>query len=552
MTVEPAKSTEPVKAGTPRKRRGALYLFCVIAVATFLIFLALGRGQNSRFKATAVLLATTTQPTEPLPSLDAVREEITSPSLIREAVDQLVAADAIAGAELTSAEVRYNLDIKQHTESTAEQVGIAVSYTGRDANAAVAAVNQICDVFVRQKSKANSPSEAPAYRDDYAAAEQAAQDAERDYQEARRRLIDFDGQHGDVLNPPVPQQTDAAAADPPQAEMSPPAESPLADSPSSDSPRSDSPRSDSPQSDTPRQSTSAADLAEAEREVTELEAKVEQKTTELAELLKTMTPSHPTVTDANLRLAQAESELAAARIKVDVRREFQQGFDDELQNAADPNADDPNAVDPNLAESRGNDFDTIAETGPEIAPPEIDPEERESLLAERQSLEDAVREAERKRDLAKQEEHQQWQRRFDSRPALVWDVDHATATERNYVPTERSLLLFAALFGLLSGGGFLIAGSNPATINSESSAESVLSAPVVGVVPAPPGHAPPSHQLSFVLRLIVLAAETALFVFLLAMIVVALLDKPFADQMLADPLSALVDGIGQLLRMLWR
>ncbi len=542
MTVEPAKSAEPVKAGTPRKRRGALYLFCVIAVAVFLVFLALGRGQNSRFKATAVLLATTTQPTEPLPSLDAVREEITSPSLIREAVDQLVSAGAISDAELTSAEVRYNLDVKQHSESTAEQIGVAVSYTGRDENAAVAAVNQICDVFVRQKSKANSPSQAPAYRDDYAAAERQAQDAERDYQEARRRLIDFDGQHNDVLNPPALQETGAAVSD-----------TPPDDSPQSEAPQADlSPPSDLSPSDTPEQSPSAAGLAAAEREVAELEAKVEQKTNQLAELIKTMTPSHPTVTDANLQLAQAETELAAARIKVDVRREFQRGFDDDPQNAADPNAADPHAADPKFADADANDHDTDTATGPEIAPPEIDQQERESLLAERRLLEDAVQEAERKRDLAKQEEHQQWQRRFDSRPALVWDVDHATATERNYVPTERSLLLFAAVLGLLSGGGFLIAGSNPATINSESSAASVLSAPVVGVVPAPPGHAPVKNQLSFVLRLVVLAAETALFAFLLAMIVVALLDKTFADQMLADPLSALVDGIGQLLRMLWR
>jgi hypothetical protein len=522
MTVEPAKSAEPVKAGTPRKRRGGLYLFCVIAVVMFLIFLALGRGQNSRFKATAVLLATTTQPTEPLPSLDSVRQQITSPALIREAVDQLVSSGVVSGAELISAEVRYNLDIKQQTESTAERMDIAVSYTDRDATAAIATVNQICDGFVRQQSKSGLTSEVPEYRDDYATAEQGAQDAERDYQEARRRLIDFDGQHSDVLNPPASQDADATPLASPQTEAS-------------------------PQSGAPSQVQATADLVEAEREVADLEAKVEQKRNDLAELLKSLTPSHPTVIGANRELAQTETELAAARIKIDVRREFQQGFDDESQDLADQDLADQDLADQDLA-----DQDNDSATGPEIAPPEIDAVEKESLLAERRLLEDAVREAERKRDLAKQEEHQQWQRRFESRPALAWDVENATATERNYVPTERSLLLFAAVWGLLCGGGFLIAGSNAATINSESSAESVLSAPVVGVVPAPSGHAPQASQMSFALRLILLGAETALFVFLLAMIVVALLDKSFADQMLTDPLSALVDGIGQLLRMVWR
>ena len=85
--------------------------------------------------------------------------------------------------------------------------------------------------------------------------------------------------------------------------------------------------------------------------------------------------------------------------------------------------------------------------------------------------------------------------------------------QRVYAPTNPSLLVFAMVSGLIAGGGLLIAGTGPLTISSPIVAEAALSVPVVGKVLEPPGHRLDQPKRPTAVRVLILCAETTIFVF---------------------------------------
>jgi hypothetical protein len=519
--LAPSKPIAPQPA-----RRGALYLFCVLVAAVFVVVVAMGREKAGKFKATAVLLGTS-KVSEQAPSLESVQQKFVNSALIREALDEVftsVSADATPPA---SADVRQSLGVGQNPDTTSQRTTISVTYSGSSADRAQEIVNKICDVFVRHEN-AGSVVEQPAEqnemrRHEAVPADAAQQQAEQNLLDAQARLEAFDQEYASALAAP-------------QRELGLPAKdetSPVVEQPKPQ------PKVDS---ELQPQRSSKAEPTEAEQKITQLESEITSRNQQLNALLGTMTREHPLVKTILGEISGFESQISALRAKA--KTNTKPGVPAENAPIAPSSGQAQLALEPDHPER-------ITAPKSDVAPlstePMLSSQERKQLLAVRAELEQHVRDAEQELQLAKGVERQQWEQQFATDPVPSWDVEHATTAQRVYTPTKPSLLVFALVLGLVAGGGLLIAGTGPATINTPAAAQSAVSVPVIGNVPEPLGRSLDQPKRPIAMRILVLCAETTLFVFLAAMIVAALSDKQFASQLRADPLAALADGVRHVL-----
>ncbi|MFP6613732.1 MAG: hypothetical protein VB835_15575 [Pirellulales bacterium] len=486
--AEPAKPT-----ATAAKQQGKWYFFCVLTAAVFVVIVALGREKAKKFKATAVLLEIARQDSQELGSLESLREEIASPALIGEAVEELFPAASAVDPAPGLAAVRRSLLVAGSTDATRRRTTVSVSYRGSNAAHAKRIVNKICELFARQE-KAGAVGGQPVGQNQTAASESAKLQAEQNLLAARQQLAAFDREESDVVTARERALHSSPVGEPPESQLD-------------------------------------VEPTETEKKVLQLESEIASRNQQLNALLGTMTREHPLVKTILDEISALESQLSGVRPRV------VHGANEEAA-----------AESPEQLALEGSHLEDIVATEPARAPstggPALNSQERGRLRGE---LKQNVRDAEQEVQLLKSKERQQWEKQFSIQSTPGWKVEPATMAQRVYAPTNPSLLVFAMVSGLIAGGGLLIAGTGPLTISSPIVAEAALSVPVVGKVLEPPGHRLDQPKRPAAVRVLILCAETTIFVFLGAMILAVLSDKQFASQLYVDPLSALADGVRHIL-----
>ena len=176
----------------------------------------------------------------------------------------------------------------------------------------------------------------------------------------------------------------------------------------------------------------------------------------------------------------------------------------------------------------------------------------QSLIARYRLLKRQLEEAQSQQSTARREERRQWEKKFDDRPAIAWQVDPAPTTRRQFSPVPVSRLALALSMGLVGGACVVFARRGTATIATVQQAKAVLSVPVVGTIEEPDGAARPMPlQHPWIARIALSASEWLLCGMLLSMILASMLDKHFAQHMRSEPLSALADGARCVVEIVW-
>jgi hypothetical protein len=172
---------------------------------------------------------------------------------------------------------------------------------------------------------------------------------------------------------------------------------------------------------------------------------------------------------------------------------------------------------------------------------------QQKLLAELASRDEAVNSAKGRLDVAQSEAADA--RRLAVRPAVadVWRVDEAEAARRVPHRTTLPSVLIAMAVGIVAGSATLLTFAAVRTIDRPGDVELALHVRLLGALEdAGQPVAGRRRSTQRATRFALLASEATLALCLAAMIMVALLNKDFAAQIVSDPLAGLAEGVRRL------
>lgn len=457
-------------------RTGLCVLVCVVAgVGVYL--LGLGKAHEpASYTATATICQDLDRADGPgagtpqeLPKVDAaaVQRQIVSGAALRRALDHLLpqpggvtdGGGSPAGSEAIE-RVRDGLQVAVTESSTADQLEIAITYTGGDPERVVGLVNNLAEQYAEDH---HSTLEA-AVRQAYRQAHSELETARRELHAARSHLEWSLQRHF--------RENQARAE---------PSATPVPGPPSADEPAATPTMMDNP-------------------EWVELDRRREELARRRSDLLVDRTPAHPQVRDIDLQIVRLKQHLAGIPRKI------------------------PNTDSDSPAVVRPPTDDAAIQSAPGQRPsaslgrvlPSQTAEERTEAAQEFVALKQTFDQAQQTHDRLAEREREAWQRRLEI-PRLR--VQLARGCKRSRSTRGSAGLLLAALFsGLVvaAGAGMLFAGlSGDGPYHTLAQAHRKLPVPVVGTVWAiNPSQAEATRRRS------PLVGETALVVYGLILIAI--------------------------------